>query len=382
MQPVTVGLDIAKNVFHAYGVDAHGEKVLSRELRRAKVEAFFAGLKPCLVGIEACATAHHWARTIEKLGHRVRLMPPAYVKPYVKTQKNDEADAEAICEAVTRPNMRFAETKTVEQQSVLVLHRTRAMLITHRTRTGNTIRAHLAEFGITESIGRIGLSRLIDVIVSGEDPQFRSQDLRDEVAALTAKFEVAKAAQQSAELALKSQIGGVNTTVVQNQSELDNAKWELEQTTVRAPADGFVTAMALTVGDRALQFHSAMSFIVADGIRIVGMFAPNGFQTIKPGAPVILVFDNNPGRIYRARIMDIPRGIGEGQIAVSGTLARDGAIGGATAYPAVISIPEDMDVGQLRLGMPGTATVFADNAGVIGLISKILIWINSYTAYL
>jgi transposase len=171
VQPVTVGLDIAKNVFHAYGVDAHGEKVLSRELRRAKVEAFFAGLKPCLVGIEACATAHHWARTIEKLGHRVRLMPPAYVKPYVKTQKNDEADAEAICEAVTRPNMRFAEVKTVEQQSVLVLHRTRTMLITHRTRTGNTIRAHLAEFGITESIGRIGLSRLIDVIVSGEDPR-------------------------------------------------------------------------------------------------------------------------------------------------------------------------------------------------------------------
>jgi len=167
--PVTVGLDIAKNVFHAYGVDARGEKVLSRKLRRAQVEVFFAKLEPCLVGIEACATAHHWARTIENLGHRVRLMPPAYVKAYVKTQKNDEADAEAICEAVTRPNMRFAETKTVEQQSVLVLHRTRAMLIKHRTRMANTIRARLAEFGITESIGRIGLSRLIDIIIAGED---------------------------------------------------------------------------------------------------------------------------------------------------------------------------------------------------------------------
>lgn len=122
------------------------------------MEAFFAELEPCLVGIEACATAHHWARTIEKLGHQVRLMPPAYVKPYVKTQKNDEADAEAICEAVTRPNMRFAEVTTVEQQSVLVLHRTRAMLIKHRTRMGNTIRAHLAEFGITGSIGGMGLS--------------------------------------------------------------------------------------------------------------------------------------------------------------------------------------------------------------------------------
>lgn len=169
MQPVTVGLDIAKNVFHAYGVDAQGQKIFSRKLRRAQVEAFFAKLEPCLVGIEACATAHHWARTIEMLGHQVRLMPPAYVKPYVKTQKNDEADAEAICEAVTRPNMRFAEVKTVEQQSVLVLHRTRTMLIKHRTRMANTIRAHLAEFGITESIGRIGLSRLIDLIVSGED---------------------------------------------------------------------------------------------------------------------------------------------------------------------------------------------------------------------
>jgi transposase len=166
VQPVTVGLDIAKNVFHAYGVDAQGEKALSRKLRRAQVEAFFAKLEPCLVGIEACATAHHWARTIEKLGHRVRLMPPAYVKPYVKSQKNDEADAEAICEAVTRPNMRFAEVKSVEQQSVLVLHRTRAMLIKHRTRMSNTIRAHLAEFGITETIGREGLSRLIDMMVS------------------------------------------------------------------------------------------------------------------------------------------------------------------------------------------------------------------------
>lgn len=169
VQPVTVGLDIAKNVFHAYGVDAEGQKVLSRKLRRAQVEAFFAKLEPCLIGIEACATAHHWARTIESLGHQVRLMPPAYVKPYVKTQKNDEADAEAICEAVTRPNMRFAEIKTVEQQSVLMLHRTRTMLIKHRTRMANTIRAHLAEFGITENIGRIGLSRLIVIIVSGED---------------------------------------------------------------------------------------------------------------------------------------------------------------------------------------------------------------------
>ena len=169
MQPVTVGLDIAKNVFHAYGVDAQGEEVFSRKLRRAKVTPFFGKLEPCLTGIEACATAHHWARTFQMMGHQVRLMPPAYVKPYVKTQKNDEADAEAICEAVTRPTMRFAEIKSVEQQSVLVLHRTRALLIKHRTRMANTIRAHLVEFGIAESIGRMGLYRLIDMIVAGED---------------------------------------------------------------------------------------------------------------------------------------------------------------------------------------------------------------------
>ena len=169
VQPVTVSLDIAKNVFHAYGVDAQGQKALSRKLRRAQVEAFFAKLEPCLIGIEACATAHHWARILKRMGHQVRLIPPAYVKPYVKTQKNDETDAEAICEAVTRPNMRFAEIKTVEQQSALVLHRTRAMLIKHRTRMANTIRAHLAEFGITESIGKEGLSRLINMITAGED---------------------------------------------------------------------------------------------------------------------------------------------------------------------------------------------------------------------
>lgn len=169
VQPVTVGLDIAKNVFHAYGVDGQGEKVLSRKLRRAQVEAFFSKLEPCLIGIEASATAHHWARTFAAMGHTVRLMPPAYAKPYVKTHKNDEADAEAISEAVTRPNMRFADIKTVDQQSVLVLHRTRTMLIKHRTRMGNTIRAHLAEFGITEAIGREGLARLIGLIVTGED---------------------------------------------------------------------------------------------------------------------------------------------------------------------------------------------------------------------
>ena len=123
MQTVTtIGLDIAKSVFQVHGVDAEGNVLIRRQLKRRYVLAFFQKLPPCLVGIEACATSHHWSRELKALGHNVRLMPPAYVKPYVKRQKNDAADAEAICEAVTRANMRFVETKTPEQQSCLISH--------------------------------------------------------------------------------------------------------------------------------------------------------------------------------------------------------------------------------------------------------------------
>jgi transposase len=140
----TIGLDIAKSVFQVHGTNAAGEVVIRRQVKRAQVLKFFASLPPCLVGIEACASAHHWSRELQALGHRVKLMPPSYVKPYVKRQKNDTADAEAICEAVTRPTMRFVETKTMEQQSVLMLHRVRLMLVRHRTKLINAIRAHMA----------------------------------------------------------------------------------------------------------------------------------------------------------------------------------------------------------------------------------------------
>jgi multidrug resistance efflux pump len=148
---------------------------------------------------------------------------------------------------------------------------------------------------------------------------------------------------------------------------------ELSQTAVRAPADGYVTVVALTVGDRALQARSAMSFIVENEITIVGMFSQNGFQTIKPGAPVDIVFDNAPGRIYHAKITAIPKGVGQGQVAVSGTLARTTALGGTSAFPAEITIPEEMSRESLRLGMSGNATAFAGNAGVIGLLASILV---------
>ncbi len=145
----TIGLDIAKSVFQVHGVDASGLVVIRRQLKRRYVLPFFEKLPPCLVGIEACASSHHWSRELQALGQTVRLMPPAYVKPYVKRQKNDMADAEAICEAVTRANMRFVPTKTPEQQSGLVLHRTRHLFIRQQTSVINAIRAHLAEFGVT-----------------------------------------------------------------------------------------------------------------------------------------------------------------------------------------------------------------------------------------
>src|SRR6056300_271291 len=143
MNVTTIGIDLAKSVFQLHGVDAQGKVVFRKKLRRSAVLDFLRDLPPCLIGLEACATGHFWAREISALGHEARLIPPVYVKPYVKRQKNDAADAEAICEAVTRPNMRFVPIKTVEQQAVLVLHRSRDLLMRQRTMILNALRAHL-----------------------------------------------------------------------------------------------------------------------------------------------------------------------------------------------------------------------------------------------
>ena len=168
-QVSTIGLDIAKNVFQVHGIDETGEIVVRRQLRRRQVLAFFGRLSPCLIGMEACATSHHWARELEKLGHEVRLMPPRYVKPYVKRNKNDAADAAAICEAVTRPSMRFVALKGVEQQSVLMGHRTRELLVRQRTMVVNAMRAHMAEFGIVAPVGVPQVKKLLDIIADGDD---------------------------------------------------------------------------------------------------------------------------------------------------------------------------------------------------------------------
>jgi transposase len=168
-QVVTIGLDIAKSVFQVHGVDAAGATVLRQRLTRSKLLSFFSGLPRCLIGIEACATSHHWARELIALGHEVKLMPAQYVKPYVKRGKNDAADAEAICEAVTRPTMRFVAVKSPEQQSAMMLHRVRRILMRQRTQVTNAIRAHLAEFGIVSPVGREGVERLLVVVSDAGD---------------------------------------------------------------------------------------------------------------------------------------------------------------------------------------------------------------------
>jgi transposase len=165
----TIGLDLAKHVFQVHGVDAAGATVLRKQLRRAQVLAFFSRLPRCLVGMEACATAHYWARELSALGHEVRLMPAQYVKAYIKRNKNDAADAEAICEAVVRPTMRFVPGKTAEQQAAVLLHRGRERLVRQRTMLVNAFRAHLAEFGVIAPQGLRNVGKLIAIIRDEED---------------------------------------------------------------------------------------------------------------------------------------------------------------------------------------------------------------------
>ena len=148
MHITTIGLDLAKNIFQVHGVTAEGEIAFNKPLRRAQMLPFFAKLEPCLIGIEACSSAHYWGRELTAFGHEVKLMPPAYVKPYVKRGKSDAADAEAICEAVTRPTMRFVEIKSAEQQAILCQHRAREIMVGQRTQLSNTTRGLLGEFGV------------------------------------------------------------------------------------------------------------------------------------------------------------------------------------------------------------------------------------------
>ncbi len=190
-QAIMIGLDIAKNVFEVHGRDAAGEVVLRRSLKRSQVEKFFAGLPAAVIGLEACGSAHHWGRLVSRLGHEARLMPPSYVKPYVKRNKSDAIDAAACWEAMGRPDMRFVPLKTEEQQAALSLQRSRDLLVRQRTQLGNALRALLAEFGIVAGQGKAGLTRLVGELRAGTlalppDAVVAATALADQHAALAA----------------------------------------------------------------------------------------------------------------------------------------------------------------------------------------------------
>jgi transposase len=170
MKITTIGIDLAKNVIQIHGVDERGRTVLRKQLKRGQVASFLVTLEPCLIGMEACGSAHHWARKLQGFGHTVRLMAPQFVKPYVKTNKNDVADAEAICEAVGRPNMRFVPLKTTEQQGVLAVHRARQGFVKARTAQANSIRGLLGEFGIVIPQGMSPLAKRVpEILEDGEN---------------------------------------------------------------------------------------------------------------------------------------------------------------------------------------------------------------------
>src|SRR3989442_13693479 len=240
----TIGLDIAKSVFQVHGVDAAGEVVIRRQLKRRYVLTFFQKLPPCLIGIEACASSHYWSRELQALGHTVRLMPPAYVKPYVKRHKNDAADAEAICEAVTRPNMRFVRTKTPEQQSCLMLHRTRHLFIRQQTAVINAIRAHLAEFGIVAPVGRNGVEDLLNVVADSSDKRV-PEIARGCLAALGAQLRM-----------LKTQILEFDRMIMAWHPSNETSK-RLDEIPGVGPA--LATALVASVGD-ARAFRSGRDF--------------------------------------------------------------------------------------------------------------------------
>jgi len=212
--------------------------------------------------------------------------------------------------------------------------------------------------------------------------QFSLQDAQRQADTLNAQLASAKAHEASAQLALASQVDGVNTAVAQIGAELGEARWEREQTTVRAPSDGYVTFMTLTVGDRTSSLKSALSFIVLKDVQIGGIFPQAGFQTIKPGAAVQFALADNPLRMYRSTVGDIVRGVGEGQVAASGTLARVTALPMTTEYPITIVMPPDLDPTMLRLGTAGVGTVFAPHSAPFDFFGGILLWTRALALYL
>ena len=250
MQITTVGLDIAKNVFQVHGIDGDEKVVVRKQLRRGQVMRFFEELPPCLVGLEACATAHYWARELTKLGHEVRLMPARDVKAYVKRNKNDAADAEAICEAVRRPTMRFVRVKSAAQQAQLMQHRARDLLMRQRTQLINAMRAHMAELGITAPQGREGIKQLVAIIANDEDGRL-PVDARASLIVLAAQLE-----------AMQTMIGSIERRIVaRHRASPDSRRLQT------IPGVGVIgaTAIAATVTDPAA-FRSGRDFAAWIGL--------------------------------------------------------------------------------------------------------------------
>ena len=250
MQITTIGLDIAKNVFQVHGIDAAEKVVVRKRLRRSQVLAFFKALPPCLIGMEACATAHNWARELTKLGHKVRLMPAKDVKAYVKRNKNDAADAEAICEAVRRPTMRFVQVKSAEQQGQLMQHRTRDLLMRQRTQLINALRAHLAELGIVAAKGDKGVKELLTIVADENDKRLPI-DARASVIVLAAQLQ-----------AVQTLIGSIEKRI-KAQHRSNQASRRLET----IPGIGIIgaTAIAATVADPTV-FRSGRDFAAWIGL--------------------------------------------------------------------------------------------------------------------
>jgi len=250
MQISTIGLDIAKNVFQVHGIDANETVVVRKRLRRSQVLAFFKALPPCLIGMEACATAHYWARELTKLGHRVRLMPAKDVKAYVKRNKNDAADAEAICEAVRRPTMRFVQVKSAEQQGQLMQHRTRDLLMRQRTQSINALRAHLAELGIVAAQGDKGVKELLSIVADEKDARLPI-DARASVIVLAAQLQ-----------AVQTLIGSIEKRI-KTQHRSNEASKRLET----IPGIGVIgaSAIAATVADPTV-FRSGRNFAAWIGL--------------------------------------------------------------------------------------------------------------------
>ena len=258
MDITTIGFDLAKTVFQVHGADAKGRPALRRKLRRGKVLAFFAGLPSCLVGMEACASAHYWAREIQALGHEVRLIPPQYVRPFVKTNKNDAADAEAICEAVTRPTMRFAPAKSAEQQSVLMLHRARELLVRQRTMVINALRGHCAELGLIVAQGASKVEELVAII---EDPgDGRLPPLaREALGSLVEQLRSAQARIKQLEA----------TLLAWHRSNRASCRL------ATIPGVGVITATALVA-------------TIGDGAQFMGTLGPSALGLARSGAPATL----------------------------------------------------------------------------------------------